>query len=419
MIDREQMLGQMREELDRDWYSAGWQSGMRTEARFARDEAERMVTFEIEHWQIRRAFKIILGWVKQAEADGVELLEYIELKNGFKQEARKRNQQLEALNHQAEDNWSWIEVESDRIGRHKIPVVELDLSPTSEDRVPYFLVGGIASGIEQNINLAGALALMGHRVIVATYPEQSTADCPDDWVKRLEGDKTFSLHAEVMKEVIAEMGLERVNLMGFSMGGGIALEMATDQDFGRIMDLIVLDPVGLEARGLLRMGWNYFVQQGLATGGSAMTRAKLLWNQRKRNKVKQGMFSADVEILRRQQFDAERLALIHPAGNFQVWIGSSSPLTNQNKITEMLLEAEVLRSMGQKNHSALKIIRVERADHTFPLANSMGLVRIMEKESTNTSKVIDVSAKDLEDSVAWWIFLGILHEELGIEGDLS
>lgn len=347
-----------------------------------KDRKNRNVSFKVEFEDIRNVFAImgemITGKNEMLSEDDKEKLRL--LRNDYFSEVRRKARELDELNRQVKQNWHWVEIEHEEVGRLRLPVVELNLY-ASEDDTPYVLIGGIATGCDQSTPLSAALAMAGKRVFVMTYPEQSMVESSRDWKKMVSQDKTFKLHARVMKETIKALGLSNVNLVGNSMGGGVSLEIARDPDFG-IESLTVFEPMGFEHRDWLKIGWNYYVEQGGRALREARKRIKILVDQRQDgNRVKKGAWGAAADLLRREQFRVDCLTDLKVKGRFQVWFGEQSPLINIGLVKQKLLgaENERLRRWGGES---VEFFDIEGEDHTFPLINSMGIVSLMLNEKT-------------------------------------
>ncbi len=127
---------------------------------------------------------------------------------------------------------------------HGLSINYKDTGPGS-NAAPIVLVHGFSSGIEGNWRAAGwfdALTSAGRRVIALDCRGHGASDKPYDPEAYSDG--------RMADDVIAVMdacGVERADLMGYSMGGGIALDLALTcpQRFRRV----ILGGAGMRAPG--------------------------------------------------------------------------------------------------------------------------------------------------------------------------
>ena len=109
--------------------------------------------------------------------------------------------------------------------------------PPSEHAI--VLVHGWASCLYSFSETIPALASAGHRVLAMDLPGYGLSDKPSD-----ESRYTTRAMSEVVRTVVKAMGVRRYTLMAHSMGGAIALDIATVGDPG-LERLILVNAVGL------------------------------------------------------------------------------------------------------------------------------------------------------------------------------
>ncbi len=78
-------------------------------------------------------------------------------------------------------------------------------------------------------------------VIIPSAPGYGRSSRPD-WITNMDDI------AYVYLDLIEKLGLKKLTLMGFSLGGWIAAEMATKDD-SRLAKLVLVDPYGIKVRG--------------------------------------------------------------------------------------------------------------------------------------------------------------------------
>lgn len=81
-----------------------------------------------------------------------------------------------------------------------------------------------------------------HRVIALDLPGYGKSECPD-WDQSPEKNP-FQYHIDFISEFLDELGIEKIHIMGLSMGGGIAIGFAL-QNPERAARLILVDSAGL------------------------------------------------------------------------------------------------------------------------------------------------------------------------------
>ena len=114
-----------------------------------------------------------------------------------------------------------------QIGSEPIPVVLVHGSPGDGD-----ILGGLAQLIRGK-----------RRLIVPDLPGfgKSTGNIPD---------YSFKAHATYLWELLDQLGIQKVHLVGFSMGGGVVLHMA-HSDPQRVASVTMLSAIGVQEMELL------------------------------------------------------------------------------------------------------------------------------------------------------------------------
>ncbi|OGL60454.1 hypothetical protein A3H10_00085 [Candidatus Uhrbacteria bacterium RIFCSPLOWO2_12_FULL_46_10] len=384
-------------------------AGLTHESRVPGTEHRRELTTRWHRGELYRVLRDLRREAVRAKKSGGDVASTKERLNDFYKVERQISRELDELNRQLNDNVAQVEIETSEIGHHSLPVVTLDLHPPREgekdDRVPTMFLGGIATSPYQQFELASALALSGQRVHCFTYPEHSTAEASSDWIKRLQADGTYRLHAAALKETIKQLGLERVNLVGLSMGGGIALEAASDPEFAdHIEDLIVLEPVGLEEKSLVALGRDFVGKQVLGRTLLNPEGAVKSWRQGdSRGGAAGEAMQADIDILRRRQITSEKLKAIHPQGRYVVAMGTKSPMVDAKSVTQEFLEAEPTRRAAYVKDAPLEILQVQSRDHSWPLVHALGLARWLSEPRHGDARITTIDEADLEHSTASFI----------------
>lgn len=193
-------------------------------------EQTRGEAFRFERGQIFKAYKILRAQINEADERGEDTKEKKELLDKIRTEAEIMENNLDELERQYYENGKIIEIETE-FGKFSVPVAELDLKKgeysesEKDERTPYFLLGSVAQNYHQMAAFSMGLALNGEKVLVPTWPEQA-ASRPDNFGEQLKRQGDLKIHKEYAKKTIEALGLEKINLVGYSMGGAVSLELA-------------------------------------------------------------------------------------------------------------------------------------------------------------------------------------------------
>jgi pimeloyl-ACP methyl ester carboxylesterase len=113
----------------------------------------------------------------------------------------------------------------------------LESGPPSGDAV--LMLHGWGSSVYSFDAMIPALATAGYRAVAFDLPGHGLSDKPTD--PRLYSTDAL---ADLVRELLGTLGLQRVALVGHSMGAAIALRMAAQGD-ARVGKLVLLNPAGL------------------------------------------------------------------------------------------------------------------------------------------------------------------------------
>ncbi len=141
-----------------------------------------------------------------------------------------------------------------------------DRNKSLSDTLPIVLVHGSPGQAEDFRRLAPLLET-SHRLVIPDLPGfgSSTRDIPD---------YSFRTHARYIVELLDQLKIERVHLLGFSMGGGVALHLY-DIAPERVASITMLAAIGVQEMELLgdyhlnhavhglQLGLSLFLREGL------------------------------------------------------------------------------------------------------------------------------------------------------------
>lgn len=381
-------------------------------------EQTRGEAFRFERGQIFKAYKILRDQILRAKERGEDAVDKEVLLDKIRVQAEISEKKLDELERQYYENGKTIEIDTE-FGKFSVPVAELDLrskegGKTKEDeRVPYFMLGSVAQNYHQMAAFAMGLALEGERVLVPTWPEQAIGGRPDNFGEILKKQNDLKIHKEYAKKTIEAMGLDKINLVGYSMGGAVSLELAQDPDFNAIQDLTIIEPAGLEDKGIVKLAKDFALEEGiLKTMPYSENRIKTM-NQGKREEVLNlGLLMEDCKILSKKCFDENTLGKIHPKGRYQLWVGTKSSITDSKVAKDVFLEAEKNRQENNKEANPIEIYTVNGGTHGWPLVHNIGFSKMLRNEEAPKNQINSVELSTMENSVMAGILKDIKNEEI-------
>jgi len=367
-------------------------------------EQTRGEAFRFERGQIFKVYKILREQIARAGERGEDTTDKKVLLDKIRAQAEIAEKKLDELERQYYEEGKTIEIETE-FGKFSVPVAELDLRKKEEggekedERVPYVMLGSVAQNYHQMAAFAMGLALEGERVIVPTWPEQA-ASRPDNFGETLKKQSDLKIHKEYAKKTIEAMGLKKINLVGYSMGGAVSLELAQDQDFSAIQDLTVIEPAGLEDKGILKLARDFAFEEGMLKTMPYSERRIKTMNQGKREEVLNvGFLMDDCKILSKKCFDENKLGKINPKGRYQLWVGTKSSITDSEVAKKVFLEAEKTRQENNEEARPIEIYTVNGGTHGWPLVHNIGLSKMLRSEEAPKDQVNPIELSEMENSV--------------------
>ncbi|MCX6722077.1 MAG: alpha/beta hydrolase [Candidatus Staskawiczbacteria bacterium] len=412
----EQVSKQLQEMADREWTQredakkteAGKLSGKQKEKTFVEKhlaevqtrempirgaqnpELKRGEIFRFERGQILKGYKILRKQIREAEEHGEDTTSKKDLLKEMRVQAKVLEKNLDEIERQCYENIKVVDVETE-FGKFSLPVVEFDLRKEDESeedkRTPYFFIPGMpTSDFHSSVAISMGLALRGNKVYVPVDIETSSVQKPEDLKEQIKARGDFKIQAEVFKQTIRKLGLDKVNIIGHSFGATVALELGSDEDFEELEDLVVMDPLGIEEKGLPKLAKEFgFSQTVLRFLPYAEQRIKVAKEPKAKGKPEMGLYLEDVKIIAKKLYDAEKLSKIKPNGRFQVWFGTDSPIMNSDVIETAFKESDV------------EIYKVEGGEHMWPVRGALGLSRML-KAGKPAEQVTTVEVSDFEKS---------------------
>jgi len=377
---------------------------------------ERGESTRYERGQIYKAYKILRKEIREAEKNGERVMGKRELLGEMRSRAKEVEADLDEVERQLKENVQMVDVETSD-GKFSMPVAVLDLKKPEagdgkkDDRVPYVFWGGIRANEQMDGCAMMAMALTGKKIYHVAHLEQKDVKKPEN-TREIVGQRgDFGLQAEITEKVAEAMDLEKFNLMGYSTGASVALEtairMSKEGTSGKINDLIVIEPLGLEKLGILKLGYNFGIKEGLLNL-SILERAeagiKVMRQGGKTNK-EDAKFSwlTTAPILAKKHFDANNLSSIKIGGKMQWWLGGRSPVTNSE------LTKQVAKEVAENNPNLRQEVNVVKgATHSILNMNALGLAHEFSGDRGGRNlEIRDINRKDLANSATSFIIKNI------------
>lgn len=324
----------------------------------------------------------------------------IDVLPGFVRESRKLAENLDKLDTQFHTTGKFLEAGKSDKKKDSIYAVTLDLREPSDEpdnRIPWVMIGGAYSTSEQNAALSMALALQGEKVVVLTHPEQMRDQegmrGPHDLLKN-----TAQEDMQMFKNAVGNSGLQKVNLLGDSLGGAFALAIASDPEFAKkiqIENVVLTQPVGFEPRA----------QKDLMAEGSAEERRNVNDPEAKVIMAYQGNTDAkrpsgaklhDVSLVKRmlesrkfispgkasgtQINDTESIknTLTNISGDLEIWTNDGDNLSRSDVINDKLREA--MNSISEEDRNRLSSYVISGARHNELIVHGFGFIRARREE---------------------------------------
>lgn len=134
------------------------------------------------------------------------------------------------------------EVSGDRLTGHRVRIAYLDVVPAGRENAPrVVLLHGSPGGKGDFRSVLPRLS--GRRVVVPDLPGFGASE-------RDVADYSIRAHARYVVELLDRLDIERADLVGFSMGGGVALSVA-DLAPRRVRSITLLSAIGAQEYELL------------------------------------------------------------------------------------------------------------------------------------------------------------------------
>lgn len=171
------------------------------------------------------------------------------------------------------------EIDGDRYLNKQIRIAYQDHDKAASDTLPILLIHG-SPGAAEDFRRLAPLIESSHRLIIPDLPGFgfSTRDLPD---------YSFRTHARYLIELLDQLNIRRVHVLGFSMGGGVALNLH-DLAPDRVASITMLAAIGVQEMELLG---DYHLNHGVHG-----LQLGLFWLLREGLPLKPGSYINNIEV---------------------------------------------------------------------------------------------------------------------------
>ena len=381
-------------------------TGMTRKTRLPHSQEERTLDERFERGEMFRILKRILRKRAIATTDEEKVI-WNQRLHAAMEISRDLKSNLDTLNRQyySPEYMQFVPVEvlGEQVG---IPVRRYSLrdkNATPEDKVPPIIViGGATSGPNVTKSTAEAWALQypNRDVYVIGYPDSNKSQISEALPGKMKEQGDFSTYTKINKDVLLKMGFEKFDLVGISMGGGIALQAATDTEFaGRINNLVAISPTSVqETKGKIsyasKFAWEVLnirvhPQQWLRVPQKQLGPGYKLGSHK-------GMGnSVSGEISRHKSLSENDLAGLHVQGRVIIGAGEKDAVISCEQIKKETTAANEKRAANGER--PIEFMEVQGGHHSLGDAYAAGIVALIRHTDVLPNKI---HVSQLENSTA-------------------
>lgn len=367
------------------------------------EQLERTLDERFERGEMFRILKRILA--KRSAASPEEKKLWNERLRVVRDISGNLARDLDILNNQYYDPKSLKKVSVELDGEnYQIPVRHYSLKKLvgQQNEPPLIVLGGAASGHKVTKSAVEAFALQypGRDVYVVSYPDNLAAEIPESFAKRIKGQEGLDIYTRLLKKTINNLGFDKFDLIGISMGGGIGIGMGKDREFAkRIRNLMIVSPTNLQKnKNIVDLSVRF---------GSELLHGKFHPKEYLRVGKKQAGgelgthkgtgFAPSVHVVRRKMLGPDDLSQVQVSGRIILMTGEKDLAISGKQTLQEADEANKKREKEGK--TPIERCLILGAHHNMGDAYAAGYVRLI-RETETVKLPSEYPVSRLENSTA-------------------
>ncbi|MDO8583098.1 MAG: alpha/beta hydrolase, partial [bacterium] len=273
---------------------------------------------------------------------------------------------------------------------------------SSQDELPLVVLGGAAAGHKTTKSTIEAFALQypGRDVYVVSYPDSLAANIPDSFPKKIKGQEGLDVYTRLLKKTIENLGFDKFDLIGISMGGGVSIGAVKDEAFAKkIRNLMIISPTNIQetkSKSALMLQFGSELLHG-AFHPREFLRVGQPQNDQELESHKGTGFFSSVDIVRKKAFTPQDLAQLHVNGRILFLAGEKDRIISGRKTLREIEKANINR--GEAGKEPIEHCLVLGAHHNLGDAYAAGIVRLI-RQTDGSSLPSEYPVSQLENSTA-------------------
>lgn len=272
-----------------------------------------------------------------------------------------------------------VEIETPELGKMAIKVTRIKgIKEESEETgktIPTVVSTGWSADFKSTIAMQMSLALEGVDTFGIAMPEHYTSEVSPDWPKRLKKAGNYSLHAKALIEICKKLGIEEMDLTGYSAGGAVSIAVAHELSEHPKSGIQVRHLDAFNPTGFVQTTWPALAANFIKAGVQAMTipevgrRSMMVQRFNKSDWTSRGMLTMAKDILPKRVFTPEYLADIRTAGRCNIFASDTDPVSK-----ELALRQEVNKAREYPK-TQINIIGIKNGNHAMLVQGAAGFAR--------------------------------------------
>jgi pimeloyl-ACP methyl ester carboxylesterase len=275
------------------------------------------------------------------------------------------------------------------------------------DNKPIVVVGGLHNDLASMESFLLSLGVMGRTVIMIGHPGSAMGELNQEWVKRQQTDKSYSLDAQFFKQAISQViGKNReIQLIGHSYGGPVVAEMLGDQSFStQVTEAAIICPAGSVNQGEARMKLGIIGELSYMLFPKHLARYLLITGKRSSVVLQEGQ----QDELKKDDYDAQLFRAAQKnisLQNMKIKDRGTLLIVNaeRDQITQSAAnESDQIKFAEGKKNFKVRVITLQKEPHSFPLIKPLAVARFILEKWKNPGLNIAMKEDLPRFSIADW-----------------